>query len=221
MQTYHKKLVLLGVLAVSFASLAIAEEVIINGSDGFQPPDYVVPVPSALTINRGLNASGLDIRADHFDGEYMMRWQIAGTPPFYDTMGYINAGGSMYLRTSLIVSGRISGCGDQPGADLNCRVEVPYVPSMIAVWSDVGTDGIGVVSRANSEGGAPFGALDRDGNVTTRIEEYGTISLKAQESDAEILPGYGRVFAKDLGAGEYGLFWRDPSGTIRRIDACP
>jgi hypothetical protein len=136
-------------------------------------------------------------------------------------MGYINVGGALYLRTSLIVSGRIDGCTDQPGADLNCRVEEPYVPSMIAAWSDVGPEGIGIVSRANSEGGAPFGALDRDGNVTARIEEYGTISLMPQGSDAEILPGYGRVFVKDLGSNEYGLFWRDPSGAVRRIDACP
>ena len=39
-----------------------------------------------------------------------------------------------------------------------------------------------------------------------------------------MLPGYGRVFAKDLGSNQSGLFWRDPTGTVRRVDRpdnCP
>jgi hypothetical protein len=92
---------------------------------------------------------------------------------------------------------------------------------MLAVWSDVGEDSIGIISRSNSLGPPVFGGLDRDGNVTTRIEEYGTISLKPQASDADMLPGFGRIFAKDLGSNVYGLFWRDPTGAVRRIDNCP
>ncbi|HEY8154719.1 MAG TPA: hypothetical protein VII72_11380 [Myxococcota bacterium] len=221
MQTVGRKLALLGVLALSFASHAIAEEVVIIGSDGYQPPNYVLPVPPALKIIRGQNASALDLRSDHTDGEYLMRWQIPGTPPWYDTVGYINSGGYMNMVTALTVSGNKTGCLDHPSADLNCRFEHPYAPFMIGAWSDLGPDGIAIVSRANNQGGPPFGALDRDGNVTTRIEEYGTISLKPQASDADVLPGYGRVFVKDLGANEYGLFWRDPTGAVRRIDSCP
>ena len=221
MQKYQMKMVLLAVLMLSFASDAIADTVVIVGSDGYQPPDYVLPVPPALQITRGQNASGLDLRSDQFGGEYMMRWQIAGTPPWFDTIGYINNGGHLYLRSSLTVSGTTVNCGVQPSADINCQIKEPHVSYMIGAWSDQGPDGFGIVSRSNSLGGPPFGALDRDGNVTTRIEEYGTISLKPQASDAETLPGYGRVFVKDLGSNVYGLFWRDPTGTVRRIDNCP
>jgi len=216
-----KKVILLVVLLVSFGAHAIAEEVVIIGSDGYQPPYYFLPVPPALQIVRGQNASALDLLNGQVGGEYLMRWQIAGTPPWFETLGYISNDGQMYMRTSLTVSGHKTGCGDFPLADISCRIEPPYASYMIGAWSDLGPDEFGIVSRAGPEGGAPFGALDRDGNVTTRIEEYGTISLKPQADDAETLPGYGRVFVKDLGSNGYGLFWRDPTGAVRRIDSCP
>jgi hypothetical protein len=215
----NRKLIPFAILMLSFARSAAADDMVITGSDGYQPPSYVLPVPPALKIVRGQNASGLDIvSAPDVGGEYMQRWLLSGIVPDQNfTFAYVNSGGHFYLASSMTVSGHYNNCY----SDVNCRIQVPYVPYMIGAWSDLGPDGIGIVSRANSEGGAPFGALDRDGNVTTRIEEKGTISLKPQTSDAEALPGYGRIFAKDLGDDTYGLFWRDPTGAVRRIDNCP
>jgi len=224
MQKYHKQMIPLAVLMLSFASHPTAGQVVITGPPGYQPPDYVLPVPPTVKIIRGVGPSGLDLVSDTFAGEYLMRWQIATNPPsqYHDTVGYINNGGHVLLRSSLTISGTTTGCWEYPSSDINCRVSPPYAGAgMLAVWSDVGPDSIGIVSRSNQFGPAVFGGLDRDGNVTTRIEESGTISLKPQVSDAETLPGYGRIFAKDLGSNVYGLFWRDPTGTVRRIDNCP
>ena len=177
----------------------------IVGQAGYLPPTYVLPVPPAVRITRGANAIGLDLISDEtIGGEYSMRWRLASGI----TSGYINNGGHVNVCTSLTVSGTTS----NQGSDINMRVIPPSGdPFMLGVWSDV--PGPAVISRTNSLGGPPFVAADRDGVYTTRIEEYGTISLKPQVTDAATLSGYGRVFAKDD-----GLYWRAPSGAVRRLD---
>ena len=182
----------------------------IVGADGYLPPTYVVPVPPAVKITRGANASGLDIISSSgqgIGGEYMQRW-IAIEPLGKRTVGYINNGGYAYLRGAVI-----SDHTTDRYSDINMRMLSPRDGSELAVWGDGGPDDAVIAARTNEPRGPLWVGMDYDGTETSRVDALGTVSLKPQTTDAPTLTGFGRIYAK----GD-GLYWRAPSGAVRRLD---
>ena len=182
----------------------------IVGADGYQPPTYVIPVPPAVKITRGANASGLDVISSSgqgIGGEYMQRW-IAIEPLGKRTVGYINNGGYAYFRAA-VISDHVT----DVYSDINMRMLSPHDGAELAVWGDGGPNDPVIVSRGNGSGGPVWMGKTEGGDVTSLIHDTGTVSLKPQATDAPTLTDFGRIYAK----GD-GLYWRAPSGAVRRLD---
>lgn len=110
---------------------------------------------------------------------FLQRWIAPQQPVGTDPQMYVAADGSLYARTALIVSGYTSGTGstyqiltpDQLAGNL------PYSEGMVMVKCDLAANASCIVTQSNSNGNYHVTSLDRSGNITFQVSEYGLIAV--------------------------------------------
>ncbi len=195
---------------INFAGTSY-ENLHIKGSD--YAIGQIAPFPAAVAIQRGICSPALDLISNPAAfGEFMQRTilLIGGVPTI---ISYINSSGHQATIASITSSGHFT---NQTDLD-NCRILSPTVDQlagigyMIGAWSDLAANEPVFAARTNSNGGPNWLGMDRDGYATSKINEYGSHSLKALAA-LEAVPTLmdGNIGAKTTGfANKTGLWWTD------------
>lgn len=168
---------------------------------------------ATLTVKKNAGSSSVLDLLPRTQGKAFRVLQSADEATYNATL-YIDYGGHMRMRSSLVVSGNTSGTGD--GYAINAPADDGTYPQMLAVWADVAH--ALCVRVYNANGGYLFTGLNRTGHFKFLIPETGNLqwcansqtTINPDTSLSRYAPG---ILSIGTGAEE------DDGGSLRLLTA--